>query len=74
MNTFIHFKKPLIALVNGPCLGIMLTTLALFDLVFASDKATFAAPFTELALSPEGCSSFTFPRLMGQQKVMRVCF
>ena len=50
-------------------LGISFTILGLFDMVICSDKATFHAPFTNIALSPEGCSSYTFPRLMGQIKV-----
>ena len=69
INAFVNFTKPLIAFVNGPAVGIGLTILGIFDLVIASDKATFAAPFTALALSPEGCSSYTFPRLMGHVKV-----
>lgn len=63
---FIEFSKPLIALVNGPAVGISFTVLGLFDMVISSDKANFSAPFTKIALSPEGCSSYVFPRLMGK--------
>ena len=31
-------------------------------------KATFSAPFTKIAQSPEACSSFTFPQMMGHLK------
>lgn len=72
VNAFITFSKPMIALVNGHCVGIGFTLLGLFDVVISNDSATFYAPFTKLGQSPEACSSYTFPLLMGQAKASEI--
>ncbi|XP_035678549.1 enoyl-CoA delta isomerase 2-like isoform X2 [Branchiostoma floridae] len=68
VTAFIDFPKPLIGAVNGPAVGVSVTVLGLFDAVYATDKATFHTPFTELGQSAEGCSSYVFPKLMGNTK------
>ena len=72
VNSFVTFSKPLVSLVNGPAVGISVTLLGLFDLVISSDKATFVSPFTKIAQSPEACSTYTFPRMMGNLKASEI--
>lgn len=68
IKAFIRFPKLLISIVNGPAIGIGATTLALADIVYACENAYFYTPFTALGLCAEGCSSVTFPKILGFSK------
>lgn len=66
--SLINLEKLLIAAVNGPAVGIPVTTLPLCDYVVASEKATFQTPFTALGQCPEAASSATFPAIMSRTR------
>ncbi|XP_051580708.1 chromodomain Y-like protein 2 isoform X2 [Myxocyprinus asiaticus] len=65
VKAFIHFKKPIVVAINGPALGLGASILPLCDIVWASDRAWFQTPCASLRMTPSGCSSYTFPHILG---------
>lgn len=61
-------QKPVIAAVQGDAVGMGVTMLPHFDLVYAAEQATFMVPFVKLGLTVEYGGSFTLPRLIGHQR------
>jgi hypothetical protein len=65
------FSKPLVAGVHGAAVGLGVTMLPFFDMVFASDKATFYTPYAKLGQVPEGAAILTLPHMLGNVVVSR---
>src|ERR1700733_5116258 len=58
-------SKPVIAAINGSCVGIGLTQALMCDVRFAAAGAKFAAPFARRGLIAEYGISWILPRLVG---------
>ena len=71
-DTFLDFPKPILIAVNGPAIGASVTSATLCDGIIASERATFSTPFAALGVTPEGCSSVHFERIMGQANADRM--
>lgn len=63
--------KPIIAAVNGPCIGYGLTAVSACDFVIASDRATFAMPEVKLGV-PTIVAAIRLPPKIGWQHAMEL--
>ncbi|KAG5878618.1 hypothetical protein JTB14_019521 [Gonioctena quinquepunctata] len=74
VDAFINYPKLLIAVVNGRAIGIGATLPVLCDIVYATENALFDTPFVRMGLCLEGCSSYTFPYILGRSKAAEVLY
>lgn len=66
------FPKPVIAMINGFCLGGGCELASSCDLRLASDRARFGQPEIKLGLIPGGGGTQRLPRLIGHGQTMRL--
>ena len=63
-------KKPVIAAVNGPAVGVGVTMTLPMDIRLASEDARFGFVFARRGLVPEAASSWFLPRVVGIGQAM----
>lgn len=63
-------RKPIIAAVNGPAVGVGVTSILPMDIRLASTQARFGFVFARRGVVPEACSSWFLPRVVGINQAM----
>ena len=58
-------RKPVIAAINGPAVGVGITMTLPMDIRLAADTARIGFVFARRGLVPEACSSWFLPRVVG---------
>ena len=67
---FARLRKPVIAAVNGPAVGIGATMTLPMDVRIAAESARFGFVFTRRGIVPEAASSWFLPRVVGISQAM----
>lgn len=63
-----NLRKPVIAAINGPAVGVGITMTLAMDIRLASQDARIGFVFTRRGLVPEGASTWFLPRIVGLGK------
>lgn len=67
-------KKPVIAAINGPAVGVGITMTLPMDIRIASDNAKMGFVFVRRGIVAEACSGWFLPRLVGMSQALEwVC-
>jgi 2-(1,2-epoxy-1,2-dihydrophenyl)acetyl-CoA isomerase len=67
-RAFIQYPKPIIAAINGPSYGFGFTVTLTCDIRLASERAKLSCAFVRIGVTPELCSTYFLPRLIGYGK------
>jgi enoyl-CoA hydratase/carnithine racemase len=63
-------KKPVIAAINGPAVGVGATMTLPMDIRLAAEDARMGFVFARRGIIPEACSSWFLPRVVGISRAM----
>ena len=63
-------KKPVIAAINGAAVGIGATMTCAMDIRLASDNARIGFVFNKIGITPEACSTWFLPRIVGVSQAL----
>src|SRR6185295_2491018 len=66
-------RKPSIAAINGPAVGVGITLALPMDIRIAASEAKFGFVFARRGLVPEAGSAWFLPRLVGLDQALRWC-
>ena len=58
-------KKPVIAAINGPAVGVGITMTLPMDIRIAADTVKMGFVFNRRGMVPEGCATWFLPRIVG---------
>ena len=67
-------KKPIIAAINGPAVGVGITMTLAMDVRMASESARMGFVFAKRGIVMEACSSWFLPRIVGIQQATEWAF
>ena len=67
-------KKPVIAAINGAAVGIGATMTCAMDIRLVSKKAKVGFVFNKIGITPEACSSWFLPRVVGLSTALEWCY
>lgn len=63
-------RKPVIAAINGAAVGIGATMTLAMDVRMASEKARIGFVFGRIGITPEACSTWFLPRIVGMSQAL----
>ena len=67
-------KKPIIGAINGAAVGIGASMTCAMDIRLASEKAKIGFVFNKIGITPEACSSWFLPRIVGTSTALEWCY
>ncbi|MFT4635271.1 MAG: enoyl-CoA hydratase/carnithine racemase [Arenicella sp.] len=66
--------KPVIAAINGAAVGIGASMTCAMDIRIASEYARIGFVFNKIGITPEACSSWFLPRIVGVSQALEWCY
>jgi enoyl-CoA hydratase/carnithine racemase len=67
-------NKPVIGAINGAAVGIGATMTCAMDIRLASSKAKIGFVFNKIGITPEACSTWFLPKIVGVSQALEWCY